>query len=72
MRRINLQRKKKFPKKLKIIECDNINITEKDIIEIKAFSDFLYLTRYCCFIFKKGPTYYLIWEEVAYIYMDSN
>ena len=51
---------------IKIIECENIRLGEKDLVEVKSFQDLIWLSALT--LFKMGDTYYMLTSDVAYTF----
>jgi hypothetical protein len=58
------------PKKIRIIECSNIEFVGKDILTIRHWKDFLSLLRDEDIIYKIQKAYYIISPDVAWLYSD--
>ncbi|KKK85204.1 hypothetical protein LCGC14_2775630 [marine sediment metagenome] len=62
----------KLPKGIVIIECLSIEFSDKDIITLKTWQDFLWIVGAGPVIFKLKNVYYDISGQVAYIWKDKN
>ncbi len=62
----------KLPKGIVIIECHQIDLSDKDIIQLKTWEDFLWLVGTGPTIYKLKNVYYDISGQVAYIWKDKN
>ena len=61
----------RFPKETRIIEVNSIDLREKDLLQIKDFEDFVWLTRNDAAIWKLSKAYYALDNAVAYIFIDK-
>lgn len=64
-------KKLELPKGINIIETVSIEFVGKDIIRVKHWDDFMYLLGGVVTIFKLHNSYYIISNEVAYVYQDG-
>ena len=60
--------KSRLKKKIRIIECDSIDLIGKDLIVIKDEKDFNWLLVNNAYVLKLKGTFYIIGNEVAWIY----
>jgi hypothetical protein len=60
----------KIPKEVRVIETKSIELSTKDIICIKNFDDFLWLLGTGICLFKLNQCYYILTNEVIYIYEE--
>ena len=56
----------KVPDGIKVIECTNIRLGEKDLVEVKSFQDLIWLSNLT--LFKIDDTYYVLTSDVAYVF----
>lgn len=56
---------------VQVVECDNIELTNKDIIVLKEWKDFTYIAGTYSPIYKLKNTYYFLSPDVAFIYRDD-
>ena len=57
-------------KKIKVIECENMEFQGKDIITIKDWDNFLSLLTDNDIIYKIRGAYYIIAADAAWLYTD--
>lgn len=57
-----------LPEGVRIVECKDISLAQKDIIELKKWKDFLYLLGGSLTIFKLKNSYYLLSDVNVYFY----
>ncbi len=60
--------KLKLPRGSQIINCKDIKFTDKDMIVLNKWEDFLWLLGNCMSIYKLEKSLYNISAEVVYIY----
>lgn len=60
--------KKKLNKPIRIIECISVELSEKDLIQLKNWDDFIWMMGGNEFIYKLQDTYYLLNGEIAHYY----
>jgi len=61
----------KIPKEIRVIEVNNIELSDKDLIYVKNCEDFLWLTSNTGTIFKSMGYHYILSNDVAYIYKEK-
>ena len=59
-------------KKIKVIECESMDFVGKDIINIKKWEDFIWLIQDDKAIYKLKNCYYIISNEVAWLFKDNS
>jgi hypothetical protein len=59
----------KFPKKIMVIECEDINLTEQDIIQVSHQKDFKKIVDK--YVFKLGKVYYSFCDSSVITYFDG-
>ena len=57
----------KVPDGIKVIECTNIRLGEKDLVEVKSFQDLTWLVGSGT-LFKIDDTYYVLTSDVPYVF----
>jgi len=55
-------------KKIRIIECESIELSEKDIITLKKRADFDWMLKENNYVLKSQDSYYIIGETVAWVW----
>lgn len=58
-------------KNVTFLECESIDLTDKDIITLKNFRDFKEVMDVPTIILKLKDAYYLLSRDVAYIYIQK-
>ena len=61
----------KIPKEVRIIETKSIELSDKDVIYIKDWKDFIWLISSVGTLFKLNSCYYILTSEVAYVHEDK-
>ena len=55
-------------KKIRIIECESIELSEKDIITLKKRADFDWMLKENNYVLKSQDSYYIIGESSVWVW----